>query len=61
MGGIKAEEVLFLDDIGENLKVARKRGMRTLKVGLGRGREAVEELERVLGMSLRGGENRGKL
>lgn len=43
--GVKAEEVLFLDDIGVNLKWAKKSGLRTIKVDLGRTREAVRELE----------------
>jgi hypothetical protein len=43
MGVIEARDVLFLDDIGVNLKWARKGGMRTIKVDLGRTREAVEE------------------
>lgn len=50
--GIRAEDVLFLDDIGENLKAARKGGMRTIKVNLGRSRDAVRELETVTGMKL---------
>ncbi|KAI9826419.1 MAG: hypothetical protein M1819_007382 [Sarea resinae] len=37
---IDANHVLFLDDIGENLKAAKNLGMRTLKVQLGRGKEA---------------------
>lgn len=50
--GIKMAEVLFLDDIGENLKTARQLGMGTLKVRLGKTLRAVEELERLLGMEL---------
>lgn len=50
--GIKMAEVLFLDDIGENLKTARQLGMRTLKVRLGKTRRAVKELEGLLGMKL---------
>lgn len=50
--GIRAEDVLFLDDIGENLKAARKAGMRTIKVNLGRTRDAVKELETIIGMRL---------
>lgn len=49
---IRAGDVVFLDDIGENLKAARKAGMRTIKVNLGRSWEAVGELERVTGMKL---------
>lgn len=53
--GIRAEDVLFLDDIGENLKAAKKAGFRTIKVHLGRAYEAVEELEKVTGLALDGG------
>ena len=42
--GIEAEQVVFLDDIGENCKVAKSVGMRTIKVNLGRTEEAVREL-----------------
>jgi FMN phosphatase YigB (HAD superfamily) len=52
--GIKAEEVTFLDDIGENLKEARRQGLQTIKVNLGRAFEAVDELERVTGLKLAG-------
>ncbi|KAE9985761.1 hypothetical protein EG327_004582 [Venturia inaequalis] len=52
---IEAGDVLFLDDIGQNLKVARERGFRTIKVGLGGSRGALGELEGVVGMRLRGG------
>lgn len=72
--GVRAEETVFLDDIGHNLAAAAKMGIRTIRkslratglddkraeltveryagVNLGRSREALEELERVLGMSL---------
>ncbi|KAJ4125023.1 hypothetical protein NW768_009364 [Fusarium equiseti] len=52
--GVKPEEIAFLDDIGENLKEARKQGLLTIKVNLGRAFEAVDELERVTGMNLAG-------
>ncbi|KAM0341378.1 hypothetical protein ACHAPU_010021 [Fusarium lateritium] len=52
--GVKPEEVVFLDDIGENLKEGRKQGLRTIKVNLGRAFEAVDELERVTGLKLAG-------
>ncbi|KAF4335177.1 microsomal epoxide hydrolase [Fusarium beomiforme] len=52
--GVKPEEVTFLDDIGENLKEARKQGLRTIKVNLGRAFEAVDELEIVTGLKLAG-------
>ncbi|TWU70598.1 hypothetical protein ED733_001006 [Metarhizium rileyi] len=52
--GVAAAEVLFLDDIGENLKAARNEGFGTIKVHLGRTYEAVEELESVTGLRLQG-------
>ncbi|KAF2126907.1 HAD-like protein [Dothidotthia symphoricarpi CBS 119687] len=59
LGGVTAEETLFLDDIGVNLKFARLSGLRTIKVGLGRTKEAVSELEAEVGMALLG--DRAKL
>lgn len=52
--GVKPSEILFLDDIGENLKAAKKEGFQTLKVNLGRAYEAVEQLEKITGMDLEG-------
>ncbi|KAH7132254.1 HAD-like domain-containing protein [Dendryphion nanum] len=52
LGGVTAGDVLFLDDIGVNLKWARKSGLRTIKVDLGRTKEAVRELENQTGESL---------
>jgi epoxide hydrolase-like predicted phosphatase len=49
---IEYNDVVFLDDIGENLKTARGLGMRTIRVFLGRTREAVEELGEVTGLNL---------
>lgn len=48
--GVTAGEVLFLDDIGENLRMGREVGMRTLRVLLGRSEEAVRELEEITGV-----------
>ncbi|KAJ9298269.1 hypothetical protein DTO271G3_3874 [Paecilomyces variotii] len=45
-------DVVFLDDIGENLKAAKKAGIRTLKVVLGKTQDAVRELEQITGLSL---------
>lgn len=47
--GIKAEDVVFLDDIGENCKAGREAGMRTIKVQLGKTWRAVKELEKMFG------------
>lgn len=52
--GIEAKDVLFLDDIGANLKGAKQTGFRTIKVNLGRAFEAVEELEKITGLKLAG-------
>ncbi|KAL1925441.1 uncharacterized protein VTP21DRAFT_324 [Calcarisporiella thermophila] len=45
-------EVVFLDDIGMNLKAARELGMQTIRVTLGRELEALEKLEMLLGVKL---------
>ena len=50
--GVEAEDIVFLDDIGENLKMGREVGMRTVRVLLGKTWRAVKELERVLGVEL---------
>ena len=51
---IAASDILFLDDIGENLKTAKKIGFNTIKVNLGRAFEAVGQLEEVTGLKLAG-------
>ena len=50
--GISAEQAVFLDDLGINLKPARALGMTTIKVD--DPAVALDELEVVLGMRLRG-------
>lgn len=45
-------DVVFLDDIGENLRQAREKGFRTIKVLLGKTELAVKELETLTGLSL---------
>lgn len=59
--GFKSDDIVFLDDIGENLKGARNAGMRTLKVVLGRTQDAVKELEEVTGLQLLDGEEKARL
>jgi epoxide hydrolase-like predicted phosphatase len=49
---LQPEDVIFLDDIGGNLKTARSLGMRTIRVILGKTDDAVRELERVTGLKL---------
>jgi FMN phosphatase YigB (HAD superfamily) len=52
--GVKPEEIVFLDDIGENLKAAKKAGFGTIKVHLGQAYDAVEALEKLTGLDLAG-------
>lgn len=49
--GVAADEAVFLDDIGRNLKPARQMGMTTIKVGAPDA--ALAQLETVLGIRLR--------
>jgi FMN phosphatase YigB (HAD superfamily) len=57
--GVRMEDVVFLDDIGGNLRTGRKVGMKTVKVVLGKTEEAVKELESITGLSLVGGNGNG--
>ena len=50
--GVKAQDVVFLDDIGENLRVAKEAGMRTIRVQLGKSWRAVKVLEKETGVEL---------
>ncbi|KAL6720449.1 hypothetical protein ACLMJK_002372 [Lecanora helva] len=47
--GVKPLDIVFLDDIGENLKTAKELGMKTIRVQLGKTWRAVKELEAALG------------
>ncbi|KAG0256153.1 hypothetical protein DFQ27_005878 [Actinomortierella ambigua] len=49
IAGVQPQEVVFLDDIGQNLKAAKQCGLTTIRVELGQAEKAVAELERVLG------------
>ncbi len=49
---VRAEDIVFIDDIGTNLKTGKKLGMRTIKVNLGRADLAVKELEKITGLQL---------
>jgi FMN phosphatase YigB (HAD superfamily) len=49
---VRGEDIVFIDDIGYNLKTAKNLGMRTIKVNLGRADLAVKELEKVTGLDL---------
>ncbi|KAF3397931.1 hypothetical protein F1880_006017 [Penicillium rolfsii] len=54
-------DIVFFDDIGENLKGAKRAGMRTVKVTLGKIENAVKELEKLTGLSLLEGEDKARL
>lgn len=58
---ISASEIVFLDDIGENLKAAKKAGFGTIRVVLGKSQNAVKELEDITGLQLLDGGDRPKL
>ncbi|OKL64650.1 hypothetical protein UA08_00795 [Talaromyces atroroseus] len=58
---LNASDVIFLDDIGENLKAAKKAGFGTIKVVLGRTQDAVKELENITGLQLLEDADRPKL
>lgn len=49
---IRAEEAVFLDDLGMNLKPARALGMHTIHVPIGGGRVALGQLGRLLELDL---------
>jgi HAD superfamily hydrolase (TIGR01509 family) len=61
MPTLAPNDIVFLDDIGINLKWAAKAGMRTLKVNLGRTKEAVMELEDITGLQLLQSEGKARL
>ncbi|CZT41748.1 related to epoxide hydrolase [Rhynchosporium secalis] len=56
--GIQPNDIVFLDDIGENLKAGKALGFRTIKVHLGRAFEAVDQLEDMTGLQLAGNAER---
>ncbi|KAJ5091564.1 hypothetical protein NUU61_006434 [Penicillium alfredii] len=59
--GANPADVVFFDDIGENLKAAKKAGMRTVKVTLGKTQDTVKELEQITGLSLLEGDDKARL
>ncbi|KAK3905139.1 HAD-like domain-containing protein [Staphylotrichum tortipilum] len=52
--GVSAADIVFLDDIGENLKAASGAGFGTIRVPLGKAYEAVDKLEGVTELKLAG-------
>lgn len=61
MKGMNASDIVFLDDIGQNLKAAKKVGMRTIKVNLGKTQDAVQELQKITGLPLLEGPDKARL
>ncbi|CAG8661275.1 12463_t:CDS:2 [Ambispora leptoticha] len=49
---VSPKEVIFLDDIGINLKSAKDLGMKTIKVELGKSAEAIKQLEALVELPL---------
>ncbi|KAJ2479949.1 hypothetical protein IWW56_002755 [Coemansia sp. RSA 2131] len=45
---VSPEEVVFLDDIGKNLSAAKRLGMTTVQVEIGREQEAVDAVKRII-------------
>lgn len=59
--GVQPSDIVFFDDIGENLKAAKKAGLRTVKVTLGKIEDAVKELEKITGLPLLEDEEKARL
>lgn len=59
--GVQPSDIVFFDDIGENLKAAKRAGLRTVKVTLGKIEDAVKELEKITGLPLLEGEDKARL
>jgi epoxide hydrolase-like predicted phosphatase len=47
--GVQPSDVVFLDDIGANLKSAQNVGLTTIRVELGKPEKAIAQLEQLLG------------
>ncbi|KAH8549106.1 HAD-like domain-containing protein [Umbelopsis sp. PMI_123] len=50
--GVEPSEVIFLDDIGMNLRAAKDLGMTTIQVMMGNSLPAVEKLQSLVGLDL---------
>ncbi|KAF9429151.1 hypothetical protein BGZ76_001745 [Entomortierella beljakovae] len=59
--GVQPHEVVFLDDIGSNLKSAQKVGFTTVRVELGKPKRALQRLENTLGNGIKLLESDAKL
>ncbi|GAM86379.1 hypothetical protein ANO11243_043930 [Dothideomycetidae sp. 11243] len=54
-------DVIFLDDIGSNLRGAKKAGIKGIKVVMGRTADAVQQLQDVTGLDLTSPDDKAKL
>ncbi|KAJ5247512.1 hypothetical protein N7468_002495 [Penicillium chermesinum] len=59
--GATAGDIFFFDDIGENLKAAKRAGLHTVRVTLGKTQDAVKELEKITGLQLLESEDKARL
>ncbi|KAJ7273210.1 HAD-like domain-containing protein [Mycena rebaudengoi] len=59
--GLEPQEVIFLDDIGINLKAAKQLGMETIHVPIGGTLDAAKKLEARLGIDLTGHPTEGEV
>ncbi|KAG8878230.1 hypothetical protein FRB97_002688 [Tulasnella sp. 331] len=50
--GLKPSEIIFLDDLGVNLKTGKELGMETIHVPIGKSEVALEKLQERLGIQL---------
>ncbi|CDH48225.1 epoxide hydrolase [Lichtheimia corymbifera JMRC:FSU:9682] len=55
--GVEPHETVFLDDIGMNLRAAKKLGMKTIHVKLGRSEEAIKTLAGLVNLDLHDSSN----
>jgi len=61
LSGVEASDIVFFDDIGENLKAGKRSGLRTVKVTLGKTLDTVKELEQITGLQLLENEDKARL
>lgn len=52
LGVEKPSQIVFLDDLGGNLRTAKEMGFNTIKVALGDTRGAIQQLEAILAEDL---------
>ncbi|KAI9015866.1 HAD-like domain-containing protein [Phycomyces nitens] len=55
---VHPSECIFLDDIGMNLSSAKKLGMATIQVKIGKSDQAIQQLEKLVGLDLHSNEQK---